>query len=238
MVPDSCYLRAIMKIPRLGLLTVLLMLSGVSLGNGASPWKVGENYFLIVPAQPTSLPRGKVEVTEVFSYGCIVCNSFLPVMHRLISSLPANAVVDYVPASFIPAEDWPVFQRAYLTAQVLGIADRAHDGMFEAIWKTGELAIMNSSTGRPKSPLPTIEDVARFYNRTTGIAIADFVAAANSMGINTRVNQADSLVMVKYQVSGTPTIIVNGKYRLDRASAGNDDKLIELVKWLVAKESH
>jgi thiol:disulfide interchange protein DsbA len=216
-------------------LIAFLILSGSSVGEGVAPWTEGKHYFLIVPPQPTSVPRGKVEVTEVFSYGCPACNRFVPVMHKLKLSLPASAVVNYVPASFNPSEDWPMFQRAYITAQVLGVADKAHDAMFDAIWKTGQLAIFDPSTRQLKAHLPTIEDAARFYNRTTGVSVEDFVATANSMGVNTRVERADDMVM-RYRVDGTPTMIVNGKYRLGWASAGGDDQLIELVKWLVAKE--
>lgn len=214
------------------------MLSGESFGNGTAPWTQGVHYTLVVPPQPPSLPPGKVEVTEVFSYGCIVCNRYLPAMNRLKASLPANVVFDYVPAAFNAAEDWPVFQRAYLTAQVLGVADRAHDAMFEAVWTSGELAIVDPVTKRIKDPLPTIEDIARFYNRVTGVSVADFVVTANSMGIETRINQADDLVMTRYHIDGTPTIVVNGKYRLGLANVNGDtDQLVELVKWLVAKES-
>ena len=214
-----------------------LTLGGPSIAKDVPVWKEGTNYFLIVPPQQTSVGRGKVEVTEVFSYGCPVCARYLPDMNKLKSSLPANVVFDYVPASFNPYEDWPMFQRAYLTAQVLGVADRAHDAMFDAIWKTGELSIIDPSSGQLKSQLPTIADAARFYHRTTGVSETDFIGAAQSMGVNTRVGQAEALV-TRYGVSGTPTIVVNGKYRMDIASAGDADKLIELVKWLVAKESH
>jgi thiol:disulfide interchange protein DsbA len=201
----------------------------------AAHWTEGKNYFAIVPAQPTSVPKGKIEVTEVFSYGCVYCNRFVPVMRKLKASLPANVVIDYLPASFSPAEDWPMFQRAYLTAQVLGVADKAHEAMFDAVWKTGEMAIMDPKTNSLKARLPTIEDAARFYGRTTGVSVADFVVAANSMGVNTRVDQADGMA-VRYQVSGTPTLIVNGKYRLDKPSAGGDEEVIALVKWLVTNE--
>lgn len=215
---------------------VLLVLSAPSLGNEVPEWKEGKNYFLIVPAQPTSVGPGKVEVTEVFSYGCPICNQFLPTMRKLKSSLPANAVIDYVPASFNAAEDWPMFQRAYITAQVLGLADRTHEAMFAAVWETGELGTIDPLKQRLKAQLPTIEDAARFYHRVAGVSTADFVAAANSIGVNTRVDHADDMT-ARYGVGGTPTIVVNGKYRLDRASARDDEGLIRLVNWLVAKES-
>jgi protein dithiol oxidoreductase (disulfide-forming) len=200
-------------------------------------WTEGQHYFLITPAQPTSVPKGKIEVTEVFSYGCPACNHFVPVMRKLRQSLPANAVVNFMPAGFNAAEGWPMFQRAYLTAQMLGIADKTHEAMFEAVWTTRELAIVDESTGQLKAHLPTIEDAAQFYNRTSGVSAADFIDAARSMGAETRIGQADGMLM-RYRVSATPTMIINGKYRLDVPSAGGPDQLIELVKYLVAKESH
>jgi thiol:disulfide interchange protein DsbA len=214
----------------------LLMLSAAAADKNAANWREGQQYFLIVPAQPTSVPKGKVEVTEVFSYGCPACSHFVPVLNKLKKQLPANAVVNYLPAGFNPTEDWPMFQRAYLTAQTLGIADRAHEAMFDAVWKTGELAIFDPATKGLKNPLPSIEDAARFYSRTTGVPVKQFVDAAKSMGVDTQIGQADNMV-VRFGVSATPTMIVNGKYRLDVPSAGGPDELIELVKWLVAKES-
>ncbi len=63
----------------------------------------GKNYSLLVPAQHTTVSAGKVEVMEVFSYGCIACNSFQPVIEKLKHSLPSNAQMTYLPASFNPA---------------------------------------------------------------------------------------------------------------------------------------
>jgi thiol:disulfide interchange protein DsbA len=225
-----------MGFTRYCLLLAFLTIGYAASARDAAPWVEGRNYFRIIPAQPTAVPRGKVEVTEVFSYACVVCNRFLPSMQRLAASLPSGVVIDYLPASFNPAEDWPVFQRAYLTAQLLGVADRAHAALFDAIWKTGELAIVDPATNRIKARPPTIEDVARFYHRTTGVAVSEFISAANSMGVETRMNQADALIMGRYGVTGTPTIIVNGKYRADIPSAGDADRLVDLVRWLAARE--
>ncbi len=204
---------------------------------GTAPvWSEGTHYFLIKPPRPMSPVPGKVEVTEVFSYACPACNLFQPTMHKLKQSLPANAVVDYLPASFNPGEDWPMFQLAYCTAQVLGIADQTHDAMFDAVWGTAELAILDSSGSRVKERLPTIEDAARFYNRKTGVPVDKFLSTSKSFAVDLKVRSDEDLLKA-YGIDRTPTIVVNGKYRLQVQSAGGTDQVIELVKWLVAKES-
>lgn len=202
----------------------------------AQSWQAGRNYFLIEPPLPTNVPPGKVEVTEVFSYACPACNAFYPVADRLRESLPPNAVMDFVPAAFNPSEDWPVFQRGYFAAKALGIAAKTHDAMFNAVWQSGELAVYNKLTDTLKDPLPTIEDLASFYHRTTGVSTQKFLATADSFSVNLDMRRARSYVLAA-QVDGTPTIIVNGKYRVTVTSAGGYDQVIELVRWLVAKES-
>jgi thiol:disulfide interchange protein DsbA len=157
-------------------------------------------------------------------------------MKRLKAALPPNAQLVYLPASFMPAEDWPMFQRAYFAAQALGIADKTHDAMFNAIWNTGELAVSDPQTNRLKNPLPSIDDAARFYARVAGVKPADFLAASKSFGVDAKMRMADAQIGAMQALS-TPTIIVNGKYRLQASSAGGYDQLIELVKFLVAKES-
>ncbi|MBS0437864.1 MAG: thiol:disulfide interchange protein DsbA/DsbL [Proteobacteria bacterium] len=202
--------------------------------DAATQWQAGKNYFVIDPPLPTQT-GDKIEVTEVFSYGCPACNFAHTYVDTLRKHLPANAQMDFVPASFNKAEDWEVFQRAYLTAKALGIAEKAHDAMFDAVWKTGELAIYDASN-RIKSPLPTIEDVAKFYAKY-GVKADQFVATANSFTINTRMKQADAFVKAA-GVDQTPTIVVNGKYRLTTVSAGGSwDKAEQLVLFLVNKES-
>jgi protein dithiol oxidoreductase (disulfide-forming) len=218
-------------------LTSLITLAAPAGVNGADGWIEGTNYFIISPALHTSAPPGKVEVTEVFSYGCPYCNAFRPIANQLKAALPPNAVMTYVPASFSPAEDWPMFQRAYVTAQILGVADKGHDGMFDAVWKGGELAIVDAQTNRIKSPLPIIEDAAHVYNRLTGVPFAKFVATSQSFSVDMKMKEDDDFV-IHGQVDSTPTIVVNGKYRLNLSSAGSADKLIALVKFLVAKETH
>jgi thiol:disulfide interchange protein DsbA len=199
-------------------------------------WVAGMNYYLLTPAQPTAVPAGKIEVTEVFSYACPACNAFFPTMDKLRASLPSYAMLDFVPAGFVPSEDWPVFQRAYYTALQLNLVTvRTHDAMFNAVWMTGELATVDPQTDRIKTPAPTIEDVAAFYARVAHVSKATFVATANSFAVDTRIRQADQYIQ-DCQVDQTPTIIVNGKYRLTPSTAGGYDQVIALVKYLLAVE--
>jgi thiol:disulfide interchange protein DsbA len=206
-------------------------------GNASSRWQEGTHYFPIVPAQHPNGPAGKVEVTEVFSYGCPYCARYNTVFQKLRASLPANAKLDYLPASFSPPEDWPMFQQAYCTAQMLGVADEAHDAMYDAVWKSGDLAIVDPSTDRLKKPLPSIEDAARVYHRLTGVSEARFISTAKSFAVDVKRKTDDALVQA-YQIDQTPSIVVNGKYRVTFQSAGGFQELIDVVLWLVAKESH
>jgi protein dithiol oxidoreductase (disulfide-forming) len=199
-------------------------------------WVEGKNYFTIEPAQPTGIPD-KIVVTEAFSYACPACFQFHTTADQLAQSLPAGAVMNYLPVSFRPDENFPLFQRAYYAAKAMGVADKTYDAMFDAIWKSGELASDDLATGRPKpqSAWPTIDDVAKFYAKY-GIDPKQFVAVANSFSINTQMKRADDMVKA-YGVDATPTIIVNGKYRFTPGDAGGYAQSIELAKWLVAKEA-
>jgi thiol:disulfide interchange protein DsbA len=216
-------------------LLAVVALSGAGAANSAQYWTQGQNYFLLQPAQPTSVGPGKIEVTEVFSYACPACNRFYPIVDKLKAALPANAEMTFVPAAFNQAEDWPMFQRAFFAAQSMGIDRKTHDAMFDAVWKTGELAVVEPGTDRLRSPAPKIEDAARWYAKTAGINADTFVTTANSFGVDTKTRQADQYIRAA-QVDQTPTIIVNGKYRVTVGSAGGDDKIIDLVLYLVTQE--
>jgi protein dithiol oxidoreductase (disulfide-forming) len=206
--------------------------------HAATTWAQGKHYSLLTPAQRTTVPAGKVEVMEVFSYGCPFCNTFQPVLERLKSGLPANAQMVFLPASFNPSEDWPMFQRAYFAAQSLGVAERTHQAVYDAIWRTGELSLQDPITHRlkAKTDLPTIEDAAKCYGRLTGVKPAAFLAAAKSFGVEAKMRAADAQIKAM-AVPSTPCIVVNGKYRVNFDSLSNTGELIELVKFLVAKET-
>jgi thiol:disulfide interchange protein DsbA len=198
-------------------------------------WKEGEQYFMVLPPQPTSVAAGKVEVVEVFSYACPACNLFYPIIDKLKASLPAKVEWRFLPASWHTEEDWKVFQRAYFAAQSLGIAERTHDKIFDAVWKTHELAILDPATNQIKDPLPSLADVAKYYESVAKLKPGEFLAAAHSFSVDAKMREADAQIR-EYQVDETPSVIVNGKYRLTPRTAGGNDQFVALVQWLVKKE--
>lgn len=221
-----------------GLLLLALLVSVAALPARAAPaqWVEGTHYDVLDQPQPTTVPAGKVEVMEVFSYACPACNAFQPYIKALERKLPRNAQMVFLPASFNPTEDWPMFQRAYLAAQSLGIAERTHQAIYDAVWKTGELATVDRQTERIKRPAPSIEDAANYYARLTGVSAQTFLAAARSFGVETRIHAADDQITAM-QVTGTPTIVVAGKYRVNLQSLHAIGDVIPLVNFLVAKAS-
>jgi protein dithiol oxidoreductase (disulfide-forming) len=221
---------------RQGLLAIWVAMCLAAPPAVSQAWQEGVHYSRIVPTQPTGLPANQVQVLEVFSYACPGCNRFYPVIDRLAASLPSYAVMSYLPASFREDEDWPAFQRAYFTAQSLGVAKRTHDAMFDAIWKSGELAVWDEKLGRAKRPAPTIQDMAGFYQKSAGVKPEQFLATAASFGIDARMRQADQFIAA-CGIAETPTIVVNGKYRLNPVTAGGEEETIDLVKYLVEKEA-
>jgi len=199
-------------------------------------WEEGKHYTSISPAISSGqAPAGKLEVTEVFSYGCIACYRAAPEVARLKSGLPSDTVMTFVPASFIPAEAWPMFQRAYLTARALGIADANHEAVFIAAWETGEIPLIDRAAGRMQSPLPTIEQVAAFYAKRSKVTTAQFLAKAKSPEIEAQMRASDAYLKAG-KIASTPTFVVNGRYQLNNQAIGSWDGIRQVVNFLVAQE--
>ena len=218
-------------------LLVIGLLLGAPLVH-AQEWVEGKHYSEIKPAQrPPDAPQGIIEVTEVFSYGCVYCNRALPLMDKIKKSLPANARMGYLPAAFNAGESWPMFQRVYYTAVALGLMPKMHEAIFSGVWTSNELAVVDAGGQKLRSPQPTIEDAAKFVAKKAGIKPEQFVATAKSFSVDANCRRADQLVKA-YKITGTPSIVVNGRYLVNLGSTKSESELIELVNWLVAKEAH
>jgi thiol:disulfide interchange protein DsbA len=109
---------------------------------------------------------GKIEVTEVFSYACPACNQFHTTMEQMVKRPAVGAVMTYLPASFRPDENWPLFQRAFSPRRRSAYRENPRRHVRRDLNKTGELATYRPARpGKPEpnEAWPTIDDVAKFY---------------------------------------------------------------------------
>jgi thiol:disulfide interchange protein DsbA len=188
---------------------------------GARQWTAGTDYVVIDPPLPTST-GDKIEVVEVFSYACPHCAHFQPYADELKSKLPANAQFVLIPAVFNAA--WEPFARAFYTAQSLGLVDKTHQALFDAVH-------------RDRLPLRDIASLANFY-AGYGTNSGNFLSTANSFVIDAKMSHGQELVR-SYGVDATPTLVVNGRYRVGANSEHSIGfpEMVQIALYLVGQES-
>jgi thiol:disulfide interchange protein DsbA len=175
-------------------------------------------YEMVEPPQPTDTP-GKVEIVEVFWYGCPHCFRFLPSMEAL-----EKRKADYVEIRRMPAifrESWAIHARAYYTALLLNVVERVHRPLFEAIHEQ-------------KNPMNTPE-LLRALFVAHGVDGTAFDKTFDSFAVETMLRKS-VLMQGRYGVRGTPSMIVNGKYRISASLAGSYAAIAEVAEVLAARE--
>jgi thiol:disulfide interchange protein DsbA len=181
--------------------------------------RLGTDYEILPTPQPT-WGQGKIEVAEVFSYGCIHCAQFQPTVDIWLKKLPSDVRYEYVPAVF--QQVWENFARAYFAAKVLGVQERTHDAIFKAVHIDHTV----------KSPSP--EDIADWY-ATQGVDKQKFLDTMNSFGVDAMINRAKQFAL-RTGVDATPTIIINGKYKVNVTAERGFDGMLATVDYLLARE--
>ena len=189
----------------------------VSVLNAAGIDPTGK-YDLVKPPQPTDTPD-KVEVVEVFWYGCPHCFSFLPAMEQYKKTKPDYVAVRHMPAIF--RDSWVVHARAFYTADLLGVAEQIHRPLFEAIHVR-------------KQPMDDRDELMKFFAQY-GVSNEDFAKTYDSFAVETLMRKSQ-VMQQRYGVRGTPTVIVNGKYRVSGSLAGSPQNMIAVVEALVERE--
>jgi thiol:disulfide interchange protein DsbA len=162
----------------------------------------GTDYEEIKDGQPWQPLNGKIEVVEVFGYVCPACAAFNPLVSAWKAKLPADVRFTYVPAPFGP--EWIPYAKAYYVAESMGLVERTHDALIKAIHVT------NTMPGEGDKPDEMA--IVKFYGQY-GANPQEFLSTMNSFTVDAKVNQGRQF-MVRSGVSGTPTLVVNGKYRV------------------------
>jgi protein dithiol oxidoreductase (disulfide-forming) len=181
----------------------------------------GTDYAVIPGGQPFEPRNGKVEVVEVFGYVCPACARMAPVMSAWKKKLPADVRLTYVPAAF--GREWIPYAHAFYAADALGLVDRSHDAVFHAIH------IEQSLPGEGKEP--DEQAIAKFYGKY-GVDPKVFADAMHSFTIDAKLARAKQF-MIDSGVEGTPTMIVDGKYRV---LGRGDAEVLRITDLLIAQE--
>jgi len=198
-----------------GLLLAALAVFGQA---NADDWQEGVHYKkLDTPVRTDS--GTDIEVAEVFWYGCPHCYDFKP----LAESWEANAP-DYVNYVRIPAalgRSWAPHAQAYYALEAMNSLDKVHDALFEAL----------AGQRRPLNDGESLADFVAGY----GVDRDEFLNNYNSFGVNARMQQAQAKIRGA-RITGTPTMLVNGKYTVSASMAGSLEASLAVVDYLVEKE--
>ena len=203
-------------------LCTVFMMSGtaaIAQENELVPYQEGLHYFEI--EQASAVSGDTVEVVELFSYLCTHCNTFEPYINSLVKRIP-----DYVDFRRIPVVfgrgSWELYARGFITAELMNLPEEAHMGMMDRLWK--EKKIMRS-----------LDEIAEFYSQY-GADKEKFLSTAQSFAVDGRMRK-DQLDVRNYGITGTPALVVAGKYRIaGNAAVPSFEAMLDVVDFLVEKE--
>lgn len=178
----------------------------------------GKDYVELPQAQPTT-SGDKIEVVEVFGYWCIHCAHLDPTIAAWKAKQPEDVAVSYVPAVFSGGIE-EVFARAFYTAETMGLLDKTHTLMFTK-------AAVERSVRTP-------DDIIQVYV-DAGVSKADFEATMGSFAVNAKIARTKQ-TLPRYQIEGTPTLIVAGKYKISVTREGGFERMLQVADQLIARE--
>jgi len=178
----------------------------------------GQDYALLEDPVPTR-DKSKVEVVEVFWYGCSHCFSFEPLIKSWKAKQPED--VDFWQSPAMWNGRMKLHAQAFYTAESLGVMDTMHQPLFNAL-------ILE------RNPLSNQKQIADLFEKN-GVDKEKFNKAFKSFGVTSKVKQADARARA-YKISGTPEVIVNGKYRVTARLAKGQGKMFDIIDFLVNKE--
>jgi thiol:disulfide interchange protein DsbA len=188
-------------------------------GGATPPFEAGKHYTVLSSAQPTSTEKGQVEVAEVFQFGCGGCFNFETHLQNWLGRKAEYVHFVRIPAIWNPTG--ALHARAYYTAEALGKADEIAGPFFDEFH-------------RNRNYLETEDKLAAFFARY-GVDAATFKSTFNSFAVNAKLKRAEELAE-RYNVTATPTVVVNGKFVTTGTQAGTYPAWFAIIDDLAARE--
>ena len=184
----------------------------------AEEYVPGRHYEILDNPTITRNPS-KVEVVEVFWFGCNHCYSLESYIQPWKRNLPND--VDFWKSHITWNAQAETHARLFYSAKALGIEEKAVPAAFTSIWREGRNLLGNSEV--------------EYFFKGFGVEKERYLSVSNSFGVNNAVKQADNR-MRQWAVTGVPTLIVNGKYKVSGTREIGTSKLLDVVNFLIEKE--
>jgi thiol:disulfide interchange protein DsbA len=197
------------------LLTALMLL--VSTTVMADVPQNGTEFSPTVQVIPTDSPA-KIEVTELFWYGCPHCYALEPQLAAWVKNLPKDVVFKRVPG--LPRPDWAPMAKAYYVMEALGLTEKLHSKLFDALHK--QKAFL------PNDERATID----WMTKESGLDRKKVESEFNSFSLNTKLNQAAQIFRAS-GATGVPSLIVDGKYITSVTMAGGNQEVFNVANYLI-----
>ncbi len=178
----------------------------------------GIEYETLDNPQPVST-TDKIEVIEFFSYACPHCYNLEPEVVAWLKNKPENIHFIQVPAIF--NKQWEAFARVFYTAEVLGVKDKVHQQIFDAIHGPGK-------------KIRSLDDLKAIFV-ANGVDAKVFEQTLSSFSVATKVRQAKAKTK-SYGVDSVPMIIVQGKYRTSSSLAHGHKNVFKVVEYIIKHE--
>lgn len=200
-------------------LSLLFSLAACAEGDAQNTYEAGKHYHEINPAVRT-ITGDKIEVAEVFWYGCGHCYKFEQLVKPWEKTLAAD--VELVKNPAIWRDVMALHSRIYFAAKALGVDEVVSDKAFAAL------------NGTPRQSLADEESIAKLF-KEVGVAEEDFKKAFNSFGVKAQVQQADARAR-SFGISGTPELVIAGKYRISGRLLNSQEDMLKVANFLIEKE--
>ncbi|MCK7598132.1 thiol:disulfide interchange protein DsbA/DsbL [Microbulbifer sp. CAU 1566] len=214
------------------LFTMLLSLAACAQETGGK-FKAGE-YYEVLPQAVAQDDDSKIEVTELFWYGCGHCYHFEVPLKKWQKTMPEDVALKKIPAIWQPVME--VHSRIFYVAEAMGVLDQVHAPIFNAIAQQRKM--FATRDGRDWKADDAA--IAAIFN-DNGADGAKAVKLLNSFAINSKIKQGQAKQRA-YNLSGTPEMVVAGKYRVSTSLPGFKGKsngqqvMLDVVDFLIEKE--